>query len=86
MTKRSGYLAAMPQTQVTAETSGLPNSAVDELRKHLNELQLKEQELLSTFTEESVTVKEIRRRIGKTRSQLAKEELPRQITTGINAN
>jgi uncharacterized protein involved in exopolysaccharide biosynthesis/Mrp family chromosome partitioning ATPase len=79
-------LGAMPQTQVTAETSGLPNSAADELRKHLNELQLKEQELLSTFTEESVTVKEIRRRIGKARSQLAKEELPRQITTGINAN
>lgn len=81
-----GNLSALPYTQVTAETSGLPNSAADDLRKRLNDLQLKEQELLSTFTEESVPVKEIRRQIGAALSQLAKAENPRQITTGINTN
>ena len=79
-------ISDMPKTQVTEETSGLPNSAADELQKRFNDLQLKEQELLSTFTDESVPVKEIRRQINVARTQLAKAELPREVTTGVNHN
>jgi hypothetical protein len=55
------------------------------MRKRLYELQLKEQELLSTFTEESIPVKEIRRQIAEGQSLLQKAGQARQVTTGINA-
>ena len=77
-------LADAPQTLITAETIGLPNTAADELHKRMNDLQLKEQELLSTFMEQSIPVTEIRRQIAEARSMLAKAEQSRQVTTGIN--
>ncbi|MGD9973968.1 MAG: GNVR domain-containing protein, partial [Desulfatirhabdiaceae bacterium] len=77
-------LAKTPVTLVTVETSGFPNSATDELQKRLNELKLKEQDLLSTFTEESIPVKEIRRQIGEVTSMLQNTNEIRQVTTGLN--
>ena len=79
-------LAATPRMLVTTETSGAPNSAADELRKRLNELQLKEQELLSVFTLESIPVKEMRRQIDEARLLLEKTVQPRQVTTEINVS
>ncbi len=77
-------LAKTPITLVTVETSGFPNSATDELQKRLNELKLKEQDMLSTFTKESIPVKEIRRQIGEVTSLLQNTNEIRQVTTGLN--
>lgn len=77
-------LANVPKTVQTGETTGIANSSVDELRKRLNEMKLKEQELLSTFVESSVPVQEIRRRINEARALLNKAQQPRQLTKGLN--
>lgn len=78
-------LASLPPTLQKEETTGFPNSAADELRKRLNELQLREQELLSTFTEKSVPVQEARRQIKEAESLLLKAQQTRQVTKGINS-
>ena len=78
-------LAGTPKMLVITEISGAPNSASDELQKRLNELKLKEQELLSVYTEESIPVQEMRRQIDEARLLLEKTPQPVQVTTGINA-
>ncbi len=50
--------------------SGYATSSVNELNNVLYELKLREQELLSTFTEISIPVKEIRRQIQKTENEI----------------
>jgi len=78
-------LAGISPTLVTQETKGSGNYAADLMRSRLYELQLKEQDLLSKFTEESKPVREIRRQIAEAQALLDKEEPTRtQVTTGIN--
>jgi uncharacterized protein involved in exopolysaccharide biosynthesis/Mrp family chromosome partitioning ATPase len=78
-------LAALPETLVTEKVSGLPNQAADRMRERLYELQLKEQDLLSKFTENSLPVLEIRRQIREALALLFKEERTRtQVTQGLN--
>ncbi|MDY0042378.1 MAG: GNVR domain-containing protein, partial [Desulforhabdus sp.] len=77
-------LAVVPQKLMTEEVTGSANSAVDELRKRINDLQLKENELLSTFTETSVPVTEIRRQIKEARSLLRNTQQTREVTQGVN--
>ena len=79
-------LSGMPKMLVITEISGAPNSASDELQKRIYELQLKEQGLLSVYTEESIPVKEIHRQIDETRLLLEKTVQTSQVTTGINAS
>jgi uncharacterized protein involved in exopolysaccharide biosynthesis len=80
-----GKLAGLSPILVTQETKGTANNAADLMRSRLYELQLKEQELLSKYTPNSIPVKEIRRQIGEAQALLAKEEPTRtQVTTGIN--
>jgi uncharacterized protein involved in exopolysaccharide biosynthesis len=52
----------------------LPNQAADLMRQQLYSLQLKEQELKSTFKEDTRQVQEIRRQIQEAQAILAKEE------------
>ncbi len=78
-------LSNLPETQITQETTGNPNEGSDLMRSKLFELQLKEQDLLSRYTENSQMVKEIRRQIAEARALLAKEESTRtQVTRGLN--
>ena len=78
-------LAELPETSVTQETTGNANQGVDLMRSKLYELQLKEQDLLSRYTEESKAVKEIRRQIAGAKTLLEREEPTRtQVTKGIN--
>jgi uncharacterized protein involved in exopolysaccharide biosynthesis/Mrp family chromosome partitioning ATPase len=77
-------LAGMPEMGVITEISGAPNSAADELQKRFNELKLKEQELLSVYSEGSIPVLEMRRQIEEAQRLLEKTHQPLQITTGIN--
>jgi uncharacterized protein involved in exopolysaccharide biosynthesis len=81
----NGKLAGLSPTLVTQETTGTGNLAADQMRSRLYELQLKEQEILSKYTENSTLVKELRRQIAEAQALLKKEEPTRtQITTGIN--
>jgi uncharacterized protein involved in exopolysaccharide biosynthesis len=78
-------LAGISPTLVTQETKGTGNNAADAMRSRLYELQLKEQDLLSKYTETSEPVQEIRRQIAEAQALLDKEEPTRtQVTTGIN--
>jgi uncharacterized protein involved in exopolysaccharide biosynthesis len=55
------------------------------MRSRLYELKLKEQELLSKYTDTSIPVMEVRRQIAEAQDQLAKEEATRtEVTTAIN--
>lgn len=55
------------------------------MRSRLYELQLKEQDLLSKFTENSIQVQEVRRQIAEAQALLDKEEPSRtQVTKGLN--
>jgi len=78
-------LAGLPEALVTQETAGIGNYGADVMRSKLYELQLKEQDLLSKFNEDSIPVKEIQRQIAEARGILAKEEPTRtQVTRGLN--
>lgn len=75
----------IPASIVTEETTR-PNQASDLMRQKLYDLQLKEQELLSKYTEKNFLVKEIRRQIKNAQALLNKEKSRRtEVSTGINA-
>jgi uncharacterized protein involved in exopolysaccharide biosynthesis len=74
-------LDRLPETRVSQRVSGLPNQAADLMRQQLYSLQLKEQELLTTYKEETRQVKEIRRQIVEAQGILAKEEYDRTQST-----
>ena len=80
-----GNLAGLSPTIVTTETKGTGNYAADLMRARLYELQLREQDLLSKYTENNRLVQEVRRQILEAQTLLAKEEPTRtHVTTGIN--
>lgn len=78
-------LAGLPETVLTQEITGNANQGVDLMRSRFYELQLKEQDLLSKYTEQSQPVREIRRQIAEAKALLEKEEPTRtQVTRGVN--
>ncbi len=79
-------LARLPGTVQKNEITGFASSAADEMRKRVYELELEEQKLLSTYTPNSIPVREIRRRIQQGRALLVKAQQQNQVTTGINEN
>jgi uncharacterized protein involved in exopolysaccharide biosynthesis/Mrp family chromosome partitioning ATPase len=79
-------IASLPGILQKDETTGFANSAADGMRKQIYELELKEQELLSTFTADSIPVQEIHRQIREGQALLSKAEQTKQVTRGINEN
>lgn len=79
-------LAGLPGTIQKDETTGFANSAADGMRKQVYDLELKEQELLSTFTVDSIPVQEVRRQIKEGKALLSSAEQQKQVTTGLNEN
>jgi uncharacterized protein involved in exopolysaccharide biosynthesis len=80
-----GKLDGLSPTVVTTEMRGSGNYAADLMRARLYDLQLREQDLLSKYTENNQLVQEVRRQIEEAQALLAKEEPSRtQVTTGIN--
>jgi uncharacterized protein involved in exopolysaccharide biosynthesis len=78
-------LSGLSPTLVTQETKASSNYGVELMRSRLYELKLKEQELLSKYTETSIPVTEVRRQIAEAQAQLDKEEGTRtETTTAIN--
>jgi uncharacterized protein involved in exopolysaccharide biosynthesis len=74
-------LDRLPETRVVQRVSGMPNQAADLMRQQLYALQLKEQELLSVFNEDTRQVREIRRQIQEAQGILAKQEYEKTQST-----
>ena len=75
----------IPERMVMGNTKGFPNYAADGMREKLYELQLKEQELLSKYTEKNFLVQEVKRQVNNAESLLKEETVTRtQVTNGIN--
>lgn len=74
-------LDKLPETRVVQRVSGMPNQAADLMRQQLYALQLKEQELLSVFNEDTRQVREIRRQIQEAQGILAKQEFDKTQAT-----
>lgn len=78
-------LAQLPKIMVVQETTGNPNQSVDLMRARLYDLELKEQDLLSKYTETSKPVQEVRRQLAEAKTLLAKEDPSRkQVTQGLS--
>jgi uncharacterized protein involved in exopolysaccharide biosynthesis len=78
-------LAHLPPTVTAQETTGNTNPAADQMRGRIFDLQLKEQDLLSRYNENSRPVQEIRRQIAEAQTLLSKQERTyTQVTTGPN--
>jgi uncharacterized protein involved in exopolysaccharide biosynthesis len=77
-------IGSLPHSVIKQEVSGVALSAPDEMLKRVNELQLKENELRSTFTADSIPVLEAKRQIDEAKAILKKTEEAREVTKGIN--
>jgi capsular exopolysaccharide synthesis family protein len=77
-------LVGLPKRLITKEISGQALTAADQMRTALNQLELKEDEILSSFTENSIYAKEIRRQIAEARELLANAMEAKTVETGIN--
>jgi len=78
-------LANMPETVVTASTSGISNYGADLMRDRLYALQIREQDLASKYNEDSRQVQEVRRQIAEAQATLSREEPTRtQVSKGLN--
>jgi polysaccharide biosynthesis transport protein len=81
----NSLLGILPKTIVTQGTTGYPNIAADGMRQKVFELQMKEQELLSKYTEKNYLVQEVRRQLKSAQGVLVKEDTNRsQVTKAIN--
>jgi uncharacterized protein involved in exopolysaccharide biosynthesis/Mrp family chromosome partitioning ATPase len=81
-------LAGMPETVVLQETTGLQDYGADLMRSALYELQLKEQDLVSKFMEDSEQVQRIRMQVAEAKGMLQREEEKpsrAQVTKGISS-
>ncbi|MEO2026762.1 MAG: hypothetical protein ABGZ23_12880 [Fuerstiella sp.] len=73
-------LASLPEKTLTQEVTGFPDDAVGTTRKRLYELELREQELLTRFTEKHPVVVAVRRQ-----ADAARIILEDRATTGSQA-
>jgi uncharacterized protein involved in exopolysaccharide biosynthesis len=80
----TAQLAELPEKVVTTEIIGSPDSAAEEMHKRISELKLSEQELLSTYTETSIPVQEVRRQIREAQNLLQQIQQNRQVTMGTS--
>lgn len=77
--------AALPETQVTARTSGVGNEGTDSMRSQLYALQIREQQLLAKYTERHPLLQEVRQQAAEAAKALEREENSRtQTTVGPN--
>ena len=66
-------LSGLPKTLIRTKISGYSGNPIDYIQQRLHDLQLKEQDLLSNFTEKNQQVQEVRREIAEARGLLNKE-------------
>jgi polysaccharide biosynthesis protein PslE len=84
-TLRTG-LEGLPERLTTDEIKGYPNIAADNMRKDLYQLEIREAELASRFTDEFPALVAVREQIKNAKDPLSKEEQRRtQSTTSVNS-
>jgi capsular exopolysaccharide synthesis family protein len=66
-------LAALPKTLVRTKITGYSGNPIDFLQQRLLELQLKEKDLLTTMTDKSRMVQDIKQQIAETQELMGKE-------------
>jgi capsular exopolysaccharide synthesis family protein len=80
-------VSSIPEFIVTQETTGFSNQAVDLMRAKLYELQLKEHDLVSKYTEKSQQVQIIRKEVADAQKLLDKEIAKTnrvEVSKGVN--
>jgi uncharacterized protein involved in exopolysaccharide biosynthesis len=82
---RTGFLR-VPERLSTDEVKGFPNAAADSMRNDLYQLEIREAELASRFTDSFPTLVAVREQIKNAKAPLSKEEHRRtQSTTTVNS-
>jgi len=69
-------LGGLAKLNVIGRTTGLPNQPADEVRQQVYQLQLREQELLSKYTEEHFEVQQVQRQLAAARAVLGSRQKP----------
>jgi uncharacterized protein involved in exopolysaccharide biosynthesis/Mrp family chromosome partitioning ATPase len=77
-------IAQVPQTTVLEETTGYPSSGADAMREELFRLQIEEQKLLKSFSEDSRSIESIRKEIARAEELLKQEQDRTQVTKGLS--
>jgi len=78
-------IANLPERLATEETKGFANAAVDNMRQDLYQLQIREAELASRFTDAFPALVAVREQINAAKQPLSQEEQRRtQSTTTVN--
>jgi len=74
-------LAALPDTQVTNETSGFSNEGTDRMRDQFYALQVREKDAQARYTEDHPRMRQIREQVAASRAVLEQEEQNRKQVT-----
>ena len=74
-------LQDIPERLVTQTVSGFPDGADGQTRRHLYELEIREKDLLTKYTQHHPLVKAVREQIAAARAILAKPDAPVEQTT-----
>jgi succinoglycan biosynthesis transport protein ExoP len=77
-------ISAFPERLVIKEVTGGSLTAADEMRKAVNELQLKQNEILTDFTETSIFAQDIRKEIDGAKKLLSEAIDAKQVEKGLN--
>jgi capsular exopolysaccharide synthesis family protein len=77
-------ISVLPERLITRETTGGALSAADEMRKSVNELQLKQNEILTDFTETSIFAQNIRQELDGARKLLSEAIDAKTVEKGLN--
>jgi polysaccharide biosynthesis protein PslE len=74
-------LVSLPDTQVTAETSGFGNEGTDRMRDQFYALQVREKEAAAKYTDDHPKMRQVHEQVATARAVLDEEELGRKQVT-----
>lgn len=77
-------LLQQPELIVVEQKTGQPQTPEMEMRSKLFELELKEQEMASKFSDESPLLQQVRSQLAEARKRVAKEQVSTEVTKGMS--
>lgn len=83
--ERRKVLDSLPETHITSEITGNPQTAAAKMREQLYALELKEQDISTKFQEGTFVVQQIRDQVAAAKKTLQAETDPLQVTKSLNA-
>jgi uncharacterized protein involved in exopolysaccharide biosynthesis len=83
--ERRKVLNSLPETHITSEITGNPQTAAAKMREQLYALELKEQDISTKFQEGTFVVDQIRAQVAAAKKTLKDESDPLQVTKSLNA-